>query len=153
MILGREALDPALFEPLPPNVLLVPFAPQLEVIRRAALCITHAGLNTALDCVIAGVPMVAIPIASEQPGVAARIAHHGLGTIVPLPELSTETLSTAVATVLADSSFRTRAHALASEVSRLDPTSEAIHIINRVLEHPRSTQRMEPAPAPPRMTE
>ncbi|MGA7216366.1 MAG: hypothetical protein WBX20_19355, partial [Terrimicrobiaceae bacterium] len=29
--------------------IVVPFAPQLELLRRAALTITHAGLNTALE--------------------------------------------------------------------------------------------------------
>jgi UDP:flavonoid glycosyltransferase YjiC (YdhE family) len=32
--------------------------------------------------------MVAIPIASEQPGIAMRIARLGAGTVVPLAEVS-----------------------------------------------------------------
>ena len=53
------------------NCIAVTYAPQLELLRRAALCITHAGLNTALESLAAGVPMVAIPVTNDQPGVAA----------------------------------------------------------------------------------
>jgi zeaxanthin glucosyltransferase len=49
------------------------FAPQQAVLARADLCITHAGLNTVLDALVAGVPLLALPIAFDQPGVAARI--------------------------------------------------------------------------------
>jgi UDP:flavonoid glycosyltransferase YjiC (YdhE family) len=52
---------------------VVPFAPQLELLRRAAITITHAGLNTALESLAQGVPMVAIPITNDQPGVASRL--------------------------------------------------------------------------------
>ena len=54
--------------PIPSNVIVVRAAPQIELLKRATLCITHAGLNTALECLGQGVPMVAIPIGYDQPG-------------------------------------------------------------------------------------
>ena len=53
--------------------------PQRAVLERAAVCVTHGGLNTTLDSAAAGVPMLAMPLAFEQPGIAARIEAHGLG--------------------------------------------------------------------------
>ena len=58
---------------LPGNPLVVGYAPQLELLSRATLTITHAGLNTALESLSAGVPMVAIPVGNDQPGVSARL--------------------------------------------------------------------------------
>jgi zeaxanthin glucosyltransferase len=55
------------------------FAPQRAVLARATLAITHGGLNTVLDALSFGVPLLAIPIAFDQPGVAARIVHTGAG--------------------------------------------------------------------------
>ena len=52
----REALGT-----IPSNVIVVRRAPQIELLKRAALCITHAGLNTTLESLGQGVPMVAIP--------------------------------------------------------------------------------------------
>ena len=62
----------------------VRYAPQLELVKRAAAVVTHAGLNTTLESLAEGVPLVAIPQGNDQPGVAARIAHHGAGVVVPL---------------------------------------------------------------------
>jgi UDP-glucoronosyl and UDP-glucosyl transferase len=61
--------------------------PQIEVLKRAALCITHAGINTALESLAEGVPMVAIPIGFDQPGIAARIAYHGVGEFIEVEDL------------------------------------------------------------------
>ena len=75
-------MDPAGFLGRAGNPIVVKFAPQLELLEQAALCITHAGLNTALESLAWGVPMVAIPITNDQPGVAARITWCGVGEFV-----------------------------------------------------------------------
>ena len=56
---------------IPSNTIVVRAAPQIDLLKRAALSITHAGLNTALEALAQGVPMVAIPVGFDQPGVAA----------------------------------------------------------------------------------
>ena len=55
------------------------FAPQRAALARADAVVTHAGLNTVLDACVAGTPMLALPIAFDQPGVAARVVHAGAG--------------------------------------------------------------------------
>jgi zeaxanthin glucosyltransferase len=74
-----QSIDPDELRPSPPDAIIVRTAPQLELLKGAALCITHAGLNTALESLAQGVPMVALPIGYDQPGVAARIKYHGVG--------------------------------------------------------------------------
>ncbi len=74
---------------------------QLELLERSNICITHAGLNTALEALAQGVPMVAIPITNDQPGVAARITWTGAGRTINLKKLSPESLRRAVADVAA----------------------------------------------------
>jgi zeaxanthin glucosyltransferase len=44
--LGKDALSPEIFGAVPANIKLVPYTPQVELLRRASLCILHAGLNT-----------------------------------------------------------------------------------------------------------
>jgi zeaxanthin glucosyltransferase len=85
-------LNPSDLGPIPSNTIVVRVAPQLELLKRAALCITHAGLNTALEALAQGVPMVAIPIGYDQPGVAARIAYHGVGEFVEIGNLTASRL-------------------------------------------------------------
>src|SRR6202012_5644937 len=62
---------------------VVRYAPQLELVRRAAAVITHAGLNTVLETLAQGVPLICIPLGNDQPGVAARVAAHQAGIVVP----------------------------------------------------------------------
>jgi hypothetical protein len=79
--------------------------PQFELLDRAALTITHAGMNTTLESLARGVPMVAIPITNDQPGVAARIVWTGSELMVPLYRLTPKRLRRAVVRVLGEPSF------------------------------------------------
>jgi zeaxanthin glucosyltransferase len=45
---------------LPGDPIAVGFAPQLELLKRCTLCITHAGLNTVLEALSLGVPLVTV---------------------------------------------------------------------------------------------
>jgi UDP:flavonoid glycosyltransferase YjiC (YdhE family) len=69
-----EAVSPQLLPPLPGSPLVVEYVPQLELLKRVTLTITHAGMNTTLESLSNEVPMIAIPIANDQPEVAARVA-------------------------------------------------------------------------------
>ena len=105
---GRN-VNPGDLERIPPNTVVVRIAPQVELLKRAALCITHAGLNTALEALAQGVPMVAIPIGYDQPGVAARIAYHGVGEFVEIGDLTARHLSELVAKIKANPNYRDKA--------------------------------------------
>jgi MGT family glycosyltransferase len=131
--LGGDALRPALFGSVPPNIKVVPYAPQRPLLERAILCINHAGLNTVLDSLEFGVPMVCIPIASDQPGTAMRTKRVGAATVIPLGELSTDRLSLEIQRALTNSTYRKAAQAAAKEIAKLNPAAEAVRIIERVL--------------------
>jgi MGT family glycosyltransferase len=111
-------IDPAELGPIPSNTVVVRTAPQIELLKRAALCITHAGLNTALEALAQGVPMVAIPIGYDQPGVAARIAYHQAGEFVELEDLTVERLSELIRRVLTNPGYRDRARHFENVIAR-----------------------------------
>jgi MGT family glycosyltransferase len=102
-------LDPNDLGLIPSNTIVVRVAPQLELLKRAALCITHAGLNTALETLAQGVPMVAIPIGYDQPGVAARIAYHAVGEFVEIGNLTASRLSQLILRVTSNLTYRDKA--------------------------------------------
>jgi UDP:flavonoid glycosyltransferase YjiC (YdhE family) len=115
----------------PGNPVIVPVAPQLQLLDRAALAITHAGLNTALESLARGVPMVAIPITNDQPGVARRLEWLGLAEVVLPRHLTAPRLRRAVERVLGDPGYRTRARERAAEIARLDGVGRAADIVER----------------------
>jgi len=63
-------------EGLPGSPLVVEYAPQLELLAKARLTITHAGLNTVLDSLSSGVPLVAIRMNSRS-GAANQVDRYG----------------------------------------------------------------------------
>ena len=94
---------------LPGNAIVVNHAPQFELLQRASVCITHAGLNTVLECLLNGVPQVAIPVTHDQPGVAARIADKRTGLVMPLKDLNASRLGLLLDEVLTHSMYRENA--------------------------------------------
>ena len=78
------------------------------MLAQASAVVTHAGLNTVLDALEAGVPMLALPIAFDQPGVAARIEHAGVGLRL-LPALAAARIAHALRRLLDEAAFRQRA--------------------------------------------
>jgi zeaxanthin glucosyltransferase len=118
--------------PIPSNTMVVRMAPQIELLKRAALCITHAGLNTALEALAQGVPMVAIPIGYDQPGVAARIAYHGVGEFVEIGNLTARHLSELIVKVKANPNYRDKAHWFQKVLGETRGLDIAADIIERV---------------------
>jgi UDP:flavonoid glycosyltransferase YjiC (YdhE family) len=82
VVSGGEDLGPA-----PPHVGIVERAPQLEILRRASLMITHGGLGSVKECAALGVPMLVFPLKDDQPGNAARVEARGLGRVLRGPVL------------------------------------------------------------------
>lgn len=118
---------------LPGSPLVVDFAPQLDLLERAELTITHAGINTTLESLRAGVPVVAIPLCNDQPGNAARIAWTGTGTFVPLRRLSPQRLRAAIDEMLSDPAYRQRARAMAEAIAAGGGSERAAEIIEATL--------------------
>ena len=131
-----DQLDPEQIGPLPNNTILVQRAPQLELLKRASVCITHAGLNTVLESLTQGVPLVAIPVTVDQPGVAARIAEKKTGRFVPLKELNISRLSLLLDDVLNDPSYRDNARYIQEVIAKTDGLSEAADLLERAFDAP-----------------
>jgi MGT family glycosyltransferase len=125
-------LNPGDLGPIPSNTIVVRVAPQLELLKRSALCITHAGLNTVLEALAQGVPMVAIPIGYDQPGVAARIAYHGVGEFVEIGNLAASSLSQLIRRVTSNPTYRDKARWFQKVLADTRGLETAADIIERV---------------------
>jgi zeaxanthin glucosyltransferase len=128
-----DQLDPRQLGPAPKNAIVINRAPQLDVLKRASVCITHSGLNTVLESLAQGIPQVAIPVAYDQPGVAARIAHHRTGVVTSLDKLTADHLSTLLDEVLNNSAYRNNAQRLQGAIAKANGLSAAVDIIEQAL--------------------
>jgi zeaxanthin glucosyltransferase len=121
--------DPALLGDLPGDPVVVGYAPQLELVRRSALTISHGGLNTALESLARGVPLVVLPVAYDQPGVGARVEWSGVGRSIPVGRLTVARLRDAVSAVLGEPAYRERAGVLQSSIEAADGLNRAADLI------------------------
>lgn len=108
---------------------MVGYAPQQALLKRARLVITHAGLNTTLEALSEALPLVALPIANDQSGVAARIKHLGVGEFIPIRKLTSPGLRQVVSEVLASKGYREKAAKCAGEIQRLNGLAQAAELI------------------------
>lgn len=128
-----DRFDPADFADLPGRPLVVGFAPQLELLRLATLVITHGGANTVLETIMEGKPMVVIPIAYDQPAIAARVARAGAGIALPVMRLSAACLRTAILSILQDPIYRRAAITIQQTLRSLDGATQAASIIENAM--------------------
>ncbi len=132
LVIALGGGNPASLPNLPGSPLVVGYAPQLELLQKATLTITHAGMNTALESLSNGVPMVAIPIANDQPGVAARITWTGTGEVISLPKLTSSRLQVAIEKVLTEDAYKQNATRLQAAIRRAGGVSRAADIVEQV---------------------
>ena len=79
-------------EDLSPNVRVFSKVPQLTVLRRAALFVTHGGMNSVNEALYYGVPMIVLPFGLDQPLVGQELAQHKLGRVIAPQKLTSERL-------------------------------------------------------------
>ncbi len=112
---GRQ-VDPTTLDRIPANFLVRPQVPQLEVLQRTSLFITHCGMNSTMESLYYGVPMVGVPQMPEQMMTARRIEELGLGTALDQKTLTVEQLHATVKATLSNADYRTNAQAMQQHV-------------------------------------
>ena len=125
-------LTPDQVRRLPDRPAAFAFVPQPEVLREARLAILNGGLNTVLDGLAAGVPLVVVPIAFEQGAIAARVERAGAGRAVSRRFLSADRLARAARSVLEEPSYAEAARRLRAEISAAGGVGLAADIVEAV---------------------
>lgn len=127
---GLQSLNAA--GDLPGSPLVYDWVPQEAVLAKADFVVSHAGINTVLEPLAAGVPMLVMPLAFEQPAIGARLAWSGAGAMFA-PRISARALTRAIARVREVPSYRARAKALAAEIAGAGGVTRAADLIEAAL--------------------
>ncbi len=118
---------------LPGRPIIVSYAPQLELLRKSVMAVTHAGLNTVLDALATGIPLVAIPITNEQPGIAARMAWIGAGETIANKHVTPQALRAAVVRVRSNPAYRAAAERVRDAIQAGGGAPRAAELIEQSL--------------------
>lgn len=96
------------FAQIPDNVYFLKAAPQLEILKRADVFITHGGLNSIKESIYAGVPMLVYPLQSytDTMGNSTRVVYHNLGLRGNLLDDSEDDIGKKIEMLINDDRFR-----------------------------------------------
>lgn len=117
----------------PQNVILIPEAPQLELLKRASLMVGHGGFSGVKESIFMGTPMVLFPMFYDQPGNAARVVYHKLGVRGKMKNVSTFELGRLMDTVLEDPSYSARVKLMSRKFTELQEQAPGVEIVERAL--------------------
>lgn len=147
VVISTGQTDPAALGVLPANVLVRRSVPQPDVLARAALFVTHGGMNSVNEAMYAGVPMLVVPQGADQPLVAGRIVGLGAGLTLRNDEVAEATVHTCARQLLDDPRFRAAAATLQAEQRAAGGYRRAADELERYL---RATgAAVQPAPVDP----
>ncbi|PVM88881.1 glycosyl transferase [Caulobacter radicis] len=115
LVTTGPTLDPAEFE-APPHVRIVRSAPHGAVLDQAAAFVTHAGHGSTLRPLMAGVPLLCLPMGRDQNDNATRAAHRGAAITVS-PDAPPEKIGEALTRLLDDPAYAEAARALGAKIA------------------------------------
>lgn len=123
--------DPALIGAFPSsaNRLVVPWIPQLTLLRHAAVMVHHGGLNSIMECVQNDVPMVILPCARDQPGNAVRAAHHQLALTADVGAIRGEPLRRLIGEAMVDRQLKRGLRRMKEQIERERGLERAVAFI------------------------
>ncbi len=111
-------------------ITLLAHAPQPAVLRHASVFVTHGGMNSVMESLAAGVPVITSPFTNEQATNARNAERLGVGLTLDRAALDGPRLRAAIDRVMTDPVFRARALALnAAERGRVGVQAAADAIL------------------------
>jgi UDP:flavonoid glycosyltransferase YjiC (YdhE family) len=128
--------DPAEFGSVPANVRLRRFVPYTELLPHCDVVVGHGGFSTAMGALAHGLPLVIMPLGSDQPWHAANAKRLGLGEVVEFEGATPAMVADALTRVLGDPGYRERAGAYRDELLAMPTMSEVAPRIVEALRAP-----------------
>jgi MGT family glycosyltransferase len=117
--LASGATERSALGEVPEGWLVRGFLPQVALLRRAALAVSHGGNNSVTEAMTAGVPLVVLPFSTDQFAGAAALEDAGFAAVLDPNAASGGELAEAARRMLAlDAPARERLTALAEGLAR-----------------------------------
>jgi UDP:flavonoid glycosyltransferase YjiC (YdhE family) len=117
--------DPAEFGTVPDHVHIRPFVPYADLLPHCDAVLTHGGFGTTMMALRHGLPLVVMPLGSDQPWHAANAERLGHGRNITFSEATAADVTAAVTAVLNDPSYRERARSFSDELDAMPTLDDA----------------------------
>jgi MGT family glycosyltransferase len=118
---------------IPNNFIIRQQVPQLEILPYTKLFITHGGMNSTMEALNYGVPMVVIPQMFEQEMTARRVTELGLGQHFLPDEVNAQVLQKSVQQVSEDKQLKKRVCDIQQKIQEAGGAKKAAEEIEKFL--------------------
>jgi zeaxanthin glucosyltransferase len=142
---GKE-FDISEISPMPDNIFVYQYLPQIDLLKNCDIMITHGGMNSITECIFCEVPVLVYPLSQEwdQPGNAARALYHGLGLKGSINRDSTKKISQKLEQLKSDHSFyKHNLRKMKAKFEEKNNSDEALRIIEMILNTQTETIKAE----------
>ena len=125
-VIASGVTAPGDLGPLPEEWIVRPRLPQVAALRACDVVVCHAGNNTVMEALTAGLPVVGLPFSTDQFAVAADLVAGGVGAALDPNRATADDIAAAVRPVVESGppSARSRTRAPASARPRGDAGRE-----------------------------
>jgi len=135
LISTGKGTDPASFGGLPENIAVYSWVPQLDVLRRADMFITHGGLGSILDGLYFGLPLLMVPQQGEQMLNSMRAAELKAGVVLNKNIVSVDSLRWYSNRLLNEPEFKTQAQKIGDSFRAAGGALKAADLIEDLLKN------------------
>ena len=118
---------------IPNNFNIYNFVPQIEVLKRTDLFITHGGMNSTSEAMYFGVPLIVVPQVANQPIVEKRIEDLELGRVINKNNIASNIIRNYANEILNDDRYKDNMMKMRTKVRQAGGENRAVELINDLL--------------------
>lgn len=124
-----ERLSKKDLPPLPKNIHVFPHVPQLSVLQKTNLFISHGGFNSINESLYFGVPMIILPHMVEQTVNAKRVHELGAGIYLKRERITKQKLQHGIDAIFADKGYLKQAKQIQQSLRSAGGSQKAVQAI------------------------
>ncbi|MEJ0034871.1 MAG: macrolide family glycosyltransferase [Gammaproteobacteria bacterium] len=152
LITGKDRIAPEVIASLPANIHVCAHVDQIDVLSRCAVFITHGGMNSVCEALLAEVPMLVYPQGFDQFGQALFVERSGTGLVLKPRAITSSKLRELVGRLLQEPDFRARCQQMNRKLRAAGGATRAADLIMAIRDQRPEAQPSEytrPAVASP----
>ncbi|MCY7963327.1 macrolide family glycosyltransferase [Bacillus inaquosorum] len=120
---------------IPENFIVRPYVPQLEILKRASLFVTHGGMNSTSEGLYFETPLVVIPMGADQFAVGNQVEKIGAGKVLKKDQLSESLLKETIQEVMNNPVYAEKAKEIGQSLKAAGGSKKAVDSILEVVKH------------------
>ena len=128
----NELMHSELLGDIPDNVILSYYTPQLELLPKTSVMVTHGGANSVMEAIYYSVPMLIIPLCNDQFHQAHFIEKNDIGIQLNFDRISAEQCWQAIEKLLVSKNIKNNMKTISKSYKK-DGALEAANLVDSLL--------------------